>query len=154
MRRDGERLIPGLDLPPRPDDRFDDLLGRNADADGRQFRPHGPPLRAHLVARHAGQRRRAEDLRPTSGVAMRASVAQQLADECGIEGEGGVGGLGGGSRRHGGARGGPRAGVAAFERFHEPVEAVQIVAEALLGVVVGVAEDADRPAITAGDDPF
>ena len=34
----------------------------------------------------------------------------------------------------------------------QPVEAVEVVAEPLLGVVLGVAEDADRPAVAAVAD--
>ena len=47
-----------------------------------------------------------------------------------------------------------RAGRLAVELGHEPVEAVEVVAQPLLGVVLGVAEDADRPAVAAvADDP-
>ena len=46
----------------------------------------------------------------------------------------------------------PRARRLAFELGKEPVEAVEVVAKPFLGVVVGVAEDADRTAVAAVDD--
>ena len=54
--------------------------------------------------------------------------------------------------RGAGARLGLAAGGLAVELGDEPVEAVEVVLEPLLGVVLGVAEDADRAAVAAVAD--
>ena len=46
----------------------------------------------------------------------------------------------------------PRAGIAAVESLDQPVEPVEVVLQAGLGIQIGVIEDADRPRVAAAGD--
>ena len=139
-----DRLVALLDLARGPEERLDDLLGLEAGAGRRQVGADRRPLVADLVARQAGELRRGEDLGPAPGIALSCGPRRAASATCvGVAGRRAVRVLaaGGGT----GVRGfGLRAGGLAVELGHEPVEAVEVVAEPLLGVVLGVAEDADR----------
>ena len=128
---DGHGLVSLLDPGLGPEERLDQLLGRDAGAGGGELGADFSPLAGDLVAAQAGEPGRGEDLGTPAGVAVGPGLGEQ-ADHF----------AGGG--RDGGPRLRPRAGGLAVELGDEPVEAVEVVAEPGLGVVVGVAEDADR----------
>ena len=159
---DGDRRVALLDLAPRPEQRLDDLLGREADSPAVvSSGPTIPPSVADLVARDASEPGIEQDLGPAPRITrlpglgdQRGDVAGQVAG-CGLAGRSACGTAAALAAGRGGTgvRGfGRRAGRLAVELRHQPVEAVEIVAQPLLGVVLRVAEDADRAAVAAVAD--
>ena len=71
--------VPFLDLSTRPEDRFHDLFGLDADPDGREIRPDDSPLVPDPVARKAGEIRRSEDRAPRSGSPARVPLQQSAS---------------------------------------------------------------------------
>ena len=142
--RHGDRHVAFLDLLPGPEDRLDDLLGAQALREGRQLRSDDAALGPDLVTGDAGELRVDEDPGPAPGVAValgpRRSMPPPAGDRRSTPRPAGRGAVG----RPEGPRLRPRPGGLAVELRDEPVEAVEVVAQPLLGVVLGVAEDADR----------
>ena len=148
------RRVTLLDLPPGPEERLDDLLGLDAErrrSTGRG-RPSPPwsPTRWHERQANCGEAKTAAP-RPESPCS-RASAIRAATWAASAERSGRPRLAGGGGGRHGRARLGRGPGGLALELGHQPVEAVEVVAQPLLGVVHGVAEDADRPAVAAVAD--
>src|SRR5947208_8188667 len=77
--------IPLLDLPAGPEDRFDDLLGLEADTGGRQVGTDRPALIANPVTREADELRCGEDSGPALGISLPAGVLDQLCHGCRIK---------------------------------------------------------------------
>ena len=133
--------------------------------------PTLPPCSAGLVAREAGELRRSEQLCSPCDVAGIACVMEQVCYEGRVIGRGEIrGGFPGvGSNRPVGEPGGwlggisrrrwdrcarlwPRPGRLALELGHQPIETVQVIAQPLFGVVLGMAQNADRALVAAGTD--
>ncbi len=154
-----------IDFSLGPENRLDEFLGLHARTralidPARSWLP-GSPTRWH--DKHASLSD-AKTAAPRAAISVRASVVDQCRDESRVIGSAWrvawrrswsarrpLGFLGG-ARRHGRATARARARRMPVKLRHQPVEAVEIVLEPFLGVVHGVAENADRPAISTRRD--